>query len=125
MTSSSKSERRVKRRFPIQQDVCYKMLQGQRIAKAGRGKIVNISSGGVWFTTEQLLTPGSLVELSICWPVLLNNSCPINLVICGCVIRSTDDDATITIDHCEFRTRGAQALQQPASQPAVKLRLPG
>ena len=51
-------ERRQKRRFRIEQDVKYKMLYGQRIAETGSGKTMNISSGGVWFTTENVLTPG-------------------------------------------------------------------
>jgi len=109
----------------IQQDVCYKMLYGRRIGETGRGKIVNISSRGVRFTTEHALAPGMPVELSIGWPVLLNNSCPMKIVIYGCVIRSTDKDAAIAVERCEFRTQGVQAIQQPPSLPAVKLRIPG
>ena len=33
-------ERRVKRRFPIEQDVLYKMLYGHRIAETGVGQIM-------------------------------------------------------------------------------------
>ena len=51
-------ERRMKRRFQIEQDVRYKMLYGQRIAETGAGKTMNISSSGVWFTTENMLTSG-------------------------------------------------------------------
>jgi len=83
-------DRRTKRRFQIEQDVRYKMLYGQRIAETGTGKTLNISSGGLWFTTENTLTPGMPVELSMNWPVLLNDSCPMKLMIYGCVIRTGD-----------------------------------
>src|SRR5215813_14569398 len=93
LVSQGERERRIKRRFRIEQEVRYKMLYGQRIAETGTGKTVNISSGGVWFTTENTLTPGMPVELSMNWPVLLNDSCPMKLMIYGCVIRTNDRGA--------------------------------
>lgn len=108
------NERRTKRRFHIEQDVKYKMLYGQRIAETGSGKTVNISSGGVWFTTETMLTAGMPVELSMGWPVLLNDSCPMKLMIYGCVIRSNERGAAVAIERYEFRTQGrGLAAQQP------------
>jgi hypothetical protein len=107
-------ERRAKRRFQIQQEVRYKMLYGQRIAETGSGKTINISSGGVWFTTESMLTMGMPVELSMNWPVLLNDSCPMKLMIYGCVIRAHDGGAVVAIERYEFRTQGSRAFQQPA-----------
>jgi len=117
-------ERRTKRRFQIEQEVRYKMLYGQRIAETGTGKSLNISSGGVWFTTENILTAGMPVELSMSWPVLLNDSCPMKLMIYGCVIRSNDRGAAVAIERYEFRTQGSRAFQ--ASQhPPVELRMMG
>jgi hypothetical protein len=117
-------ERRMKRRFQIEQEVRYKMLYGQRIAETGVGKTMNISSGGVWFTTENVLTPGMPVELSMNWPVLLNDSCPMKLMIYGCVIRSSDGGAAVAIERYEFRTQGSRAFQQPTVQPSIEFRLP-
>jgi hypothetical protein len=122
---SGERERRCKRRFHIEQDVRYKMLYGQRIAETGVGKTKNISSGGVWFTTETMLTPGMPVELSMNWPVLLNDSCPMKLMIYGCVIRSSDRGAAVAIERYEFRTQGSRTFQQqPANQPVIEFRIP-
>ncbi len=99
-------ERRIKRRFHIEQDVRYKMLYGQRIAETGQGKTMNISSGGVWFTTETMLTSGMPIEVSMTWPVLLNDSCPMKLMIYGCVVRSNDKGAAVAIERYEFRYPG-------------------
>src|ERR1700687_567278 len=96
--TNGERERRIKRRFTIEQDIRYKMLYGQRIAETGTGKTQNISSGGVWFATENLLTAGMPVELSMNWPVLLNDSCPMKLMIYGCVVRSTTGGAAVAIE---------------------------
>jgi hypothetical protein len=109
-------ERRTKRRFQIEQDVRYKMLYGQRIAETGAGKTMNISSGGIWFTTENMLTTGMPVELSLTWPVLLNDACPMKLMVYGCVIRSNEKGAAVAIERYEFRTQG-RSFQQPVGVP--------
>jgi c-di-GMP-binding flagellar brake protein YcgR len=120
---SSERERRAKRRFQVEQDVRYKMLYGQRIAETGSGKTANISSGGVWFTTESMLTTGMPVEVSMNWPVLLNESCPMKLMIYGCVIRSNEKGAAVAIERYEFRTQG-RAFQTVSAGPPVEFRLP-
>jgi hypothetical protein len=100
------------------------MLYGQRIAETGVGKTVNISSGGLWFTTENTLTAGMPVELSLSWPVLLHDSCPMKLMIYGCIIRSSDKGAAVAIERYEFRTSGSRTFQQPHAQPMAEFRIP-
>ena len=102
---SSAGDRRLKRRFRIEQDVRYKMLFGQRVAETGSGKTTNISSGGVCFTTDNMLSIGIPVELSMNWPVLLNQNCPLKLMIYGSVVRSNDKGSAIVIERYEFRTQ--------------------
>jgi hypothetical protein len=109
--AQSDRERRTKRRFQIDQEVKYKMLYGQRIAETGTGRTLNISSGGVWFSTESMLTSGMPVELSMNWPVLLNDSCPMKLMIYGCVVRSNERGAAVAIERYEFRTQGSRSFQ--------------
>ncbi len=118
-------ERRLKRRFPVVQEVRYKMLYGQRIAEIGTGTTTNVSSSGIWFTTEGILTAGMPVELSMSWPVLLNDTCPMKLMIYGCVVRSSDKGAAVAIERYEFRTQGSRAFQQPVATPSMEMRIPG
>jgi hypothetical protein len=113
-------DRRTKKRFQIEQEVRYKMLYGQRIAETGVGKTINISSGGLWFTTENPLTAGMPVELSMAWPVLLHDSCPMKLMIYGCVVRSNGSGAAVVIERYEFRTQGSRAFQH--TPPPVEYR---
>jgi c-di-GMP-binding flagellar brake protein YcgR len=118
-------ERRQKQRFPLEQDVRYKMLYGQRIAETGVGRTTNISSGGLWMTTESMLTSGMPVELSMSWPVLLNDTCPMKLVVYGCVVRSNERGAAVAIERYEFRTQGSRAFQQPVMAMPAEMRLSG
>ncbi len=111
---NGKKERRSKRRFRIEQEVRYRMLFGHRIAETGHGRTLNMSSSGVWITTDLPLSVGLPVELSMNWPALLNDVCPMKLMIYGCVVRSTETTAAVAIERYEFRTQGARNFQQPA-----------
>jgi c-di-GMP-binding flagellar brake protein YcgR len=124
MVVNEQRERRIKRRFEIAQELRYKMLYGQRIAETGSGKTLNISSGGVWFTAENMLTVGMPIELSMSWPILLNDSCPMKLMIYGCVVRSNEKGAAVNIERYEFRTTGARSFQHLAIPAPVDIRMP-
>ena len=112
--------RRTKRRFDIEQGLRYRLLYGSRIAESGTGRTVNISSTGVWFTTDNFLTTGLPVELSMAWPARLNDVCPIKLVIYGCVVRSDRDRAALSIERYEFRTQGT-ASAPPYEGTGIRL----
>jgi hypothetical protein len=106
-------ERRKKARFPLHREVRYKLLEDNTIIAAGIGETMNISSSGVAFTIDQRLKPGSFIELSISWPVLLDQSCPMRLIVFGRVQRSSEEKAVCTVDKYEFRTQ-ARAFQAAA-----------
>lgn len=105
-------ERRMKKRFRIEQEVLYKALARQSMRQSGVGTLIDISSSGVCFTTQHALQLGMAVELAINWPVLLCDSCPMKLMIQGHVIRSCEEAAVLEIDSYEFRTQGSRGLQQ-------------
>src|SRR4051812_33212416 len=105
------SDRRRKQRFAIEQELRYKILvRGSRIVGTGTGTSLNISSSGIWFNTPNL--PAKLpVEVSIDWPVLLDESRAMQLSIYGAVVRSNDQGTAVSIHRYEFRTRGSRSLQ--------------
>ena len=105
-------ERRAKKRFPVEQEVRYRALVGQQVRETGAGKTINISSGGVCFTTQKRLATGMAVELSITWPVLLRESCHLKLMVHGSVIRSSAEEAVLAIERYEFRTQGSHGVHQ-------------
>ena len=109
MLGKGEAERRTTRRFPIEQAVRYKVLVDRRTVNEGCGATVNMSSAGIWFTTDQPLSLGVEVELAMNWPVLLDGSLPMKLLIFGSVLRSNDRGAAVAIERYEFRTRSSRA----------------
>ncbi len=99
------ADRRSAVRFPIEQDVRYKVFNRNTI-EVGSGKTINMSSNGVLFTTERVLVPGERLEVAVNWPAQLDNKCPLKLVTTGRVVRSDGDRAAIAIERYEFRTQG-------------------
>src|SRR3982751_4317364 len=101
------AERRGTSRFPLREEVKYKLLHG-KVVTTGAGKTLNIGSGGVLFTTEQRLPLGRLIELSVNWPARLDGTCPLKFVATGRVVRAEDDRAAVRIERYEFRTRATR-----------------
>jgi hypothetical protein len=119
---TSANERRSKHRFAIARDVRYKMAYDGVVVAAGSGQTVNVCSGGVAFVAEHPLTPGGFVELSISWPVLLDETCPMRFVVYGKILRCTGRNVVCTIQKHEFRTqaRSFQALAPPRADAMLE-----
>jgi hypothetical protein len=100
-------ERRGTGRFPLQEELRYRLLQSKTLQVSGSGQTLNIGSGGILFTTEDKLPIGRLVELSVNWPARLGGTCPLKFVAIGRVIRSEADRAAVRIERYEFKTRGS------------------
>ncbi len=109
MPQADAADRRTAVRFPIEQDVRYKIFTRSTI-EVGSGRTINMSSTGVLFTTERILMPGERLELAVAWPAHLDNRCALKLVTTGRVVRSEDGRAAIAIERYEFRTQGSHGL---------------
>jgi hypothetical protein len=116
-TNHDTNERRARQRFRIGQDVFCKYLSGGRLSDAGAGKILDVSSGGVRFTTERALSVGEPLEITVKWPALVDNKCLMKLVINGRVIRSDPNSAAVKIERYEFRTRKSKAFPVSPDPP--------
>ena len=99
------SDRRGKSRFKIRRELRYKLFQEGKVVEAGTGFTVDIGSGGVAFRCDRGFTAGEHVELSISWPVLLEQSCPMQLSVLGRVLRSEGPRSVCSVDKYEFRTQ--------------------
>ena len=88
----------------MEREIRYRVLEQDRIVAVGSGKTLNLSSNGVAFVTDHDLPTGAFIELSIAWPALLENRCPLQLVGFGRVLRSSDRIVAVTLEQYEFRT---------------------
>ena len=117
--------RRATRRFAIEQDVLYKILDHRAAApESGVGKTLDISSGGVRFETQQRLRPGKRVEVSVNWPAELDGGCPLKFVAVGRVVRAEETHAAMHIEQHEFRTRRTKELPPIDSEKLSRGRVP-
>lgn len=97
-------ERRRHQRFPIN-------AQSQYILTGIRGQAVtaDISSGGVFLKTNEILPVGKQIQVFVDWPALLDQRCPLRLVIVGKTLRSDATGTAIGIIRYDFRIRPRRA----------------
>jgi len=112
-TDSVVSDRRGKSRFKIRRELRYKLLCEGKVIEAGTGFTVDIGSGGVAFRSGCTFSVGEYVELSISWPVLLAESCPMQLSVLGKVLRSDGQRSVCSVDKYEFRTQARLSRNVP------------
>jgi c-di-GMP-binding flagellar brake protein YcgR len=96
-------DRRRQRRYAIELDVEYKILHAGRVVSRGGGKTVNISSGGLLFSSEDGWADGPSVELSIRWPALLGDAPFIELCASGRLVRLGAEGAAVRITRHYFQ----------------------
>jgi len=99
------TDRRRKKRFPVHRELRYKVLVDRMIVDSGAGQTLNVSSGGIAFSIDHELKPGAFIELSVSWPAMLDNTCPMRMIVFGRVLRSQGRKTVCTIDKHEFRTQ--------------------
>ena len=104
------TDRRYTSRFPVQQEVRYRIMQARNVTKSGTGRSLDVSSGGILFTTTERLPTGRMVEIAMNWPARLHGTCPLQFVATGRVVRSDGSTAAVRIQRYEFRTRAVTAL---------------
>jgi len=109
-------DRRANSRFPVQEEVTYRVIHSRSTQVSGVGSTVNIGSGGLLFTTEHKLEVGRTVEVAVNWPAKLGGTCPLRFVAIGRVVRSTDGHAAVRIQRYEFKTRAQKAAETVASR---------
>ena len=96
---------RASRRLPINRSVRYTILgEKKKLRQVGLGKTINMSGGGVLFTTESPLPEGERIELVVNWLARFDDALPVKLVLTGRLVRSDAAQAAMCIDRYEFRT---------------------
>ncbi len=97
-------DRRQSRRYPVDLEAEYKLLDALGTWQSGRTRVRNLSTGGVWFETPQPLPRGLRIELAIRWPA---PSGLIQLYVFGQTVRSENDGCAARILRHDFRLQRA------------------
>ena len=103
------TERRSKWRFTMHRELRYRVLDDDCVAGTGAGSTMDVSSAGVAFFADRPVVVGCFVELSISWPVLLDDSCPMRLIVFGRVVRTENSLSVCSVEKYEFRTQARGA----------------
>jgi hypothetical protein len=107
-------DRRNDRRYEIALELRWKLIRRRRVLDNGRGRTVDLSSGGILIDAGRSLPVGMNLELSIAWPVLLHNVAPLQLIVAGRIVRSAGNRCGVVMVQHEFRTAGVQPENRPA-----------
>jgi hypothetical protein len=94
------AERRARRRYAIQLDLRCKLTASGEVLD---GTTCDISSYGVRFRLDRSLGNGERVELSLNWPIRLEDRCPLQLVLHGFVTRNNARETAMAVTRYEFR----------------------
>jgi hypothetical protein len=89
LRESTRTERRLKARYPIKLKVRYGAVDQLHCLK-GIGETVDFSSAGFLVVAhhECIAREGSEIEAIVEWPILRNGTIPLELVVFGRVVRS-------------------------------------
>jgi hypothetical protein len=96
-------ERRGSTRFPVEMEVRFSCG-----TLTGTGRTIDMSSSGIFFTSDSLLPVGLRLDLSVDWPVRLAGGTRLQLITDANVVRSINGLIAVTIGRAEFKTRRAQ-----------------
>jgi PilZ domain len=87
-TDTIRGDRRLQRRYPLELDLEFKIIDGDQVVSTGTGRTGNISSGGLLFYTAEGVLSGPQVELAVRWPAVLGNTPFLELRITGRLVRN-------------------------------------
>jgi hypothetical protein len=107
-------DRRMDRRYTVQLPLHFSYRKSG-VALAGSGATEDLSRGGIRFVTDNPLPVGVEIEVRLEWPFLLQNVCPLELLLRGKVLRSDAQRTVAKMSSYEFRTRGARSFDQAAA----------
>ncbi|MFB3828544.1 MAG: PilZ domain-containing protein [Bryobacteraceae bacterium] len=112
-------DRRTDRRYDMQLKLHYRLMKGSRVLHEGTGITRNMSRGGIQFEADRSLQSGSLVELSIEWPIPLRGRTPIRLHVMGYVTRSCRKVVALHSTWHEFVAAAVERQPEPQAALAI------
>jgi hypothetical protein len=104
-------DRRTDRRYRYEMELRFSYKLGGA-TQFGSGHTLDLSRGAVRFATDNPPPDGTDVELRIAWPYLLQNVCPLELVVRGSIVATGERGTILAMRHYEFRTCGQRSFDQ-------------
>ena len=99
-------DRRLQRRYPVELDLEFRIVEDDKVVSTGTGKTGNMSSGGVLFFAPEGVPSGPHVELAVRWPAVLGNAPFLELRIFGRLVRSDSQGIAMRMSRYHFEKLG-------------------
>lgn len=106
-------DRRSERRYQSEMELRFRYVC-RGVTYFGSGRTQDLSRSSVRFRTDTPPLAGTEMELRISWPFLLQNVCPLELMVWGRVIRTDARGTVLEMTDHEFRTCGQRSFDQAA-----------
>lgn len=110
-------DRRLTRRFALEREVYYRVLEPRHSNPLQVGRLIDMSSKGVRFCPVAPIAKGKRLEIQIDWPATLDNKCRLKLIARARVVRSDANSVSAVVEKHEFRTAGRLHTPPPAVNP--------
>jgi len=107
-------DRRSERRYESELELEFS-YQLAGASQFGSGYTADLSRTAVRFYADNPPPDGADVELRIAWPFLLQNVCPLELVVRGVAKSSGARGTVLAMRSYEFRTCGERSFEQAGS----------
>lgn len=104
-------DRRADRRYDFEMPLHFSCQSGW-LHSSGSGMTKDLCRKGILFVSETVPPKDTDVELRIEWPFLLQNVCPLELLVWGRVLRSDRRGTVVRMSRYEFRTCGNRSFDQ-------------
>ena len=95
-------DRRGDRRYPYEMELQFSYTLAGAM-QVGSGVTVDLSRGSVLFRADDPPPDGAEVELRIAWPYLLQNVCPLELVVRGTAASASERGTVLAMDQMCIR----------------------
>jgi hypothetical protein len=112
-------DRRVDRRYDAELELRFRYTNEEGALRVGSGVTAELSRGAILFLTDDPPPPGADVEAHIAWPFLLQDTCPLELVVRGSISGVTNRGTVLRLRSYEFRTCGERSFFETAQQPGA------
>lgn len=111
-------DRRGNRRYQFELDMRFS-YEDSGIQCLGAGLTEDLSRCGIRFHTDCPPPEGTEVEVRIAWAFLLQDVCPLELVMWGKILRTGANGTVLRMRNYEFRTCGERSFVQAAGRAST------
>lgn len=100
-------DRRRSRRYSISFDMQYTIANIPPMIGGGKGKILDVSTGGIYFQCDRIMAPDTVVHLVVDWAM---SAKPMDWIVDCVVVRSDSEGTAVVIMRHRFEPRSSAEL---------------